>query len=112
MTTNTPSPTDESSGPLNSNWWYWIAAQPIATISLIIAASLNLSTVLQLSVVVLLLSYIVGLFAYLADVKAIAATDSIDWQPSRLVYVPLALIFGVLTAMFYLYKRHKHVGVP
>jgi hypothetical protein len=112
MTTNTQTPTDEPSTTLNSKWWCWIAAQPIAAICLILAANLNLGTLFSVSLVSVVLTYFISLVAYAADVKAIATTDSINWQPSRLVYLPLAIVFGAFTAVFYLYKRHKHVGVP
>jgi predicted outer membrane lipoprotein len=112
MTPNTRPDTVEQSPTITSKWWYWIAAQPISAVLAIIAASFRLGSLAFIFLVILGIAYFIGLVAYAADVKAIATADNIEWTPSRLVYLLLALVFGVLTALFYLYKRHKHVGVP
>lgn len=104
--------TSEPEPTVNSKWWYWIAAQPISAVLIIIAAGAELGGLAVVLFLFLFLAYFIGLFAYAADIKAIANTDGIDWNPSRLVYIGLAFFFGLFVALFYLYKRHKHVGVP
>ncbi|XVH32741.1 hypothetical protein ACNS7O_06045 [Haloferacaceae archaeon DSL9] len=58
--------------------------------------------------------------AIYVDSKAIAADPSIDWDPDAVLYVILAaatvlttaFALSVVVALYYLYRRHKTIGVP
>ena len=112
MATQTGTDTVEQSSTVNSRWWYWIAAQPIMVVLVILSLGLQLGGMFLLLLFASAIVYFIGLFAYAADIKAIDNTPGINWNPSRLVYIGLAVFFGIFVALFYLYKRHKHVGTP
>ena len=81
------------------------------------------------AIVIVLFSVLVGLFvtgmmvlfpiAIYLDAEAVASAD-VGWSPDSVLYALLAAVSAVATAftlsvvvaLYYLWQRHEHVGVP
>jgi predicted membrane channel-forming protein YqfA (hemolysin III family) len=96
MSTQIETDTLERSPTVNSKWWYWIAAQPIMIVLIIAAGVLELGVLALLLLLASAVVYLIGLFAYAADIKAIDKADGINWSPNLLVYINFASFFGML----------------
>lgn len=123
---------------VDSHWWYWIAAVPVYFVLstlvgfgafLLAVTGLALDSgvgVFVLFVVAFALIAIPGVvlsvmfpLATYADARAIAGAE-IDWTPDPVLYGLIALAAVLVTAftlsvplaLYYLYQRHRHVGVP
>lgn len=136
---------------VDSRWWYWIAAYPLAVllfVPLVVVAALLfvmpfvvvgpdmgpgagpgpgvamavIGLVMALLVVaVLVLTFVLLVMFPIAlymDARAVGDAD-VGWSPDPLLYGLLGLlqlvvtpIIGLVVAVYYLYRRHEHVGVP
>lgn len=146
--TDDPPPLDV----VESRWWYWIAAYPIAlllfvplvafiaVVGLVAATSVTVvdggpspgaaPTVIAvivgavlvfliLTVIIVSIALIVLLpIALYMDARAVSEA-AVDWQPDPFLYGILGVlqifitpVIGVIIAVYYLYRRHEHVGVP
>lgn len=123
---------------VDSRWWYWIAAVPaffvVSTLAGVFAFLIAVfGMVTDLAGFTFLLFF--GLFAVFAlaglalsvlfplaiyiDAKAIATAD-VEWTPDPVLYGLIAVVAVLMTAftlsvplaLYYLYQRHRHVGVP
>jgi hypothetical protein len=123
---------------VDSRWWYWIAAVPlyfllstIVGVAFFAIAILGFATdlgaltlfvfagvFLLVALPGLLLSVLFPLAVYL-DARAVAEAD-LEWSPDPALYGLLAVAavlvsaftLGVPLALYYLYRRHQHLGVP
>lgn len=123
---------------VDSRWWYWIAAVPVyALLSMLFGfllvfvfilagvadtAGLGLVAfalfVVFVAVPGLVLTILFPIATYV-DAKAVAEAD-LAWDPDPALFGVLALASvlvsaftaSVLLALYYLYRRHQHVGTP
>lgn len=123
---------------VDSRWWYWIAAVPVyALLSMLFGFALvfvfflaGIGDFAGLGLVAFALFFLfVGLpglvlivlfpIATYVDAKAVAEAD-LDWDPDPVLFGLLALASvlvsaftaSVILALYYLYRRHQHVGTP
>lgn len=118
---------------LDSEWWYWVAVTPLfgglialalsgLTVTLTIRPESNLSLLLPALVALTLLSLVFGVAFPLAlyrDAEAIDAAG-VAWAPDGRRYAALGALSVVASAflgtiplgVYYLAKRHRHVGTP
>lgn len=89
-----------------------VIGAPVAFVFLLVA-------LLLLGFGILAFVVFVGLpIALYMDARRVGRAD-LDWRPDPFVYGGLGLlqfvvtpVVGFLVALYYLYQRHKHVGVP
>lgn len=122
----------------DSRWWYWIAAVPLVYVLVFTALAvfvlplifggstvvfgLGESSVARLAVALALPTFLITLTLPYALYRDIGLLDEHDtataWSPDRDEYaiVGAAGIFvtGVsfVVSIYYLYRRHVHVGIP
>lgn len=122
----------------DSRWWYWIAAVPLVYVLVFAALAvfvlplifgesdvvfgLGESSVALLAVALALPSFLITLvlpYALYQDIGLLNEHDTATaWSPDRDEYAILgaAGIFvtgvSVVVSVYYLYRRHVHVGIP
>lgn len=128
----------DRSASVDSRWWYGVAALPIASVLaflvvglatgvVVVSGALNSDVagpVFGLLVLLGMLSVASVIAAGIAlpvslyfDGRAVTGA-SVDWQPDVTRYAVLGLLgalvhpLGIAVACYYLYRRHRYVGVP
>lgn len=127
---------------VDSQWWYWIAIHPIVVlVSIPVAVSaivyLLLAPVVirpELHTIPLIGAELGGLLlglvlftsvlavilpiAFYMDAYAVRQSGA-DWAPDPHLYAFLGVLqvvatplLGIVVAIYYLFRRHQHVGVP
>lgn len=133
-----PRPPIEGAVAVDSRWWYWIAALPVvvavwlvtfAWVALAVATEFGagllagdpVPVAFSLSVLVagVPLAVVGGMLpvATYMDTRAVVAAG-VDWRPSPARWAAagagslLSLVGAPAFACYYLYRRHRHLGVP
>lgn len=122
-------PSESSTAP-DTRWWYWIAAVPVVYVLSIVVgfpfalvAMFGLDSAFAVFVFVALFMVLPGIitsivlpYALYRDIESLPSDNG--WHPDRDLYVLLGLV-GIFVAgvspvvsLYYLYKRHEHLGVP
>lgn len=98
------------------NWWYGVTACLAVVVVAAAVSMAPVSTVLGTLSFVFASASVLPIVIY-KDAVHVRGTDS-DWLPNPVNYF-LGVLFGSLLLVvpaivsgYYLYKRHKHVGVP
>lgn len=121
-----PSETSQSE---ESQWWYLIAAVPVGYVFPLLIfplvfvgfmldggpALVGVGLFMFAMFVALVVSVILPIALY-KDIELLPA--DVDWTPDRDLYVLVSIVgifvqgVGAAVALYYLYKRHVHVGAP
>lgn len=121
-----------------SRWWYWIAAVPVyAVVTFFLAGLFFLfvvgtgmggpgpmpvgpGVVFPLVVLLVLPGLVLAVMlpvAFYFDATAVAES-AVDWDPDPVLYALVGVVgifvnvVGPVAALYYLYRRHRRVGVP
>lgn len=123
-----------------SRWWYWIAAVPIyAVVTFLLFGLLFLfvagagmggpgmtpmpvgpGVVFPLVVLFVIPGIVLAVMlpvAFYFDATAVAES-AVDWDPDPVLYALVGVVgifvnvVGPVAALYYLYRRHQHVGAP
>ncbi|MDY6818865.1 MAG: zinc ribbon domain-containing protein [Halobacteriales archaeon] len=110
----------ERSPQLNApKWWVLIGLQAVAWIAIFVSGLLSnemglalLEDLFVFSNAMLAIALIIATPAYWIDSYQLRHSDAVAWLPQPKIYTVLAVTTVGLFAFYYLFQRHRNVGIP